>query len=103
MNALAYIAEKRFESLSAVYMVAVPCSKPWIESTMKRSIHRIAALSSDGAVELFTKCSIPFIDAADLIIRIDPVDTSHFIGTGGERPGYKEHLASMMIQGRKAD
>ncbi len=95
MNALAYIAEKRLYSASVIYMVSVPCSNPRKQSTMRKTIHRIAQLSDDGAVELFTGCRKRMVDASDLIIRQSFVQAAHL--STESRPGFEEHLASMRV------
>lgn len=95
MNALAFIAEKRLHSASEIYMVAVPCSNPRKQSTMKKTIRNIAQLSDDGAVELFTGCRKRMIDASDLIIRQSFVQAAHL--STESRPGINEHMASMKV------
>ena len=95
MNALAYIADKKLYSASEIFMVSVPCSNPRKQSTMRKTIHRIAELSNDGAVELFTGCKKPMRDASDLIIRQSYVQAAHL--STESRPGFEEHLASMKV------
>lgn len=95
MNILAYIAENRLHGASEIYMVAVPCSNPRKQSTMRKTIHQIAKLSDDGTVELFTGCKKPMRDASDLIIRQSYVQAAHL--STESRPGFEEHLASMRV------
>ena len=95
MNALAYIADKRLHSTSEIYMVAVPCSNPRKRSTMMKTIRKIAQLSDDGAVDLFTGCKKRMVDASDLIIRQSFVQAAHL--STETRPGFDEHLASMRV------
>lgn len=93
MYALARIVDKSFKR-SCIYLTCVPCSDPNKRSTMMKSINMIAKMSEDGTVESFTKCSIPFYDASNLLKRTVPVKAAH---KSMERPELKDHIKSISI------
>lgn len=95
MNALAYIAENRLWCAMEIHMVAVPSSNPVKQSTMKKTINKIAELSDDGTVERLTQCKKPMRNAAGLIVRQNYVQAAHL--STDQRPSFQEHVDSMRL------
>lgn len=93
MEALAEIVKKGFQR-DRLLLVSVPCSNPNKLPTTSKSIEMLAKMSADGTVESFTQCNIPFLDASNLLIRIEPIRSAH---QSTNRPKLRDHIRTIGI------
>lgn len=74
-----------------IWLTAVPPSKTYKNSTVRKSIELIAQLYDQGAIEDITGCGVTFVDKGHLIRRVDNINTAHY----GRRATYEEQMESL--------